>query len=189
MKKLFLIIPVFSIVLGIASCGNGNNKSSESASTETVVSSESGKSANATNALCVEDILKDAENNLGKEVTLKGYITHTCKHSGRRCFVMGNDQKTTIRVESKGNIGRFNRELIGSEVLIKGILRENRLTKEYIDQAEEELREKQSKSEGDGETCDAEMSNIKNMREWMKANNKDYYSVFYLDGTDYEVIQ
>lgn len=101
MKKLFLIIPVFSIVLGIASCGNGNNKSSESASTETVVSSESGKSANATNALCVEDILKDAENNLGKEVTLKGYITHTCKHSGRRCFVMGNDQKTTIRVEAK----------------------------------------------------------------------------------------
>ena len=61
--------------------------------------------------------------------------------------------------------------------------------KEYIDQAEEELREKQGKSEGDGETCDAEMSNIKNMREWMKANNKDYYSVFYLDGTDYEVIQ
>ena len=43
----------------------------------------------------MEDILKDAEKNVDKEVVLKGFITHTCKHSGRRCFVMGKDQKTS----------------------------------------------------------------------------------------------
>ena len=96
---------------------------------------------------------------------------------------------TSVRVEAKGNIGGFNRELIGSEVIIKGILREIRLTKEYIDQAEEELKEKQGKAEGNGETYDAEMNNIQSMREWMKANNKDYYSIYYIDGTEYEVAE
>lgn len=54
---------------------------------------------------------------------------------------------------------------------------------------EEELMEKQGKEEGNGETCDAEMNNIQNMRAWMKANNKDYYSIYYVDGTDYEVVE
>ena len=101
---------------------------------------------------------------------------------------MGNDQKTSIRVEARGNIGGFNRELIGSELVIKGILKENKLTKEYIDQAEEELKEKQGK-ESNGETCDAELSNIENMRKWMKENNKDYYSIYFVEGTDYEVVE
>jgi hypothetical protein len=56
-------------------------------------------------------------------------------------------------------------------------------------QAEEELKEKQGKAEGNGETCDAEMNNIQSMREWMKANNKDYYSIYYIDGTEYEVAE
>lgn len=183
MKKMIYVMAA-ALIIGTSACG-GNKKTSESAQTELTES----RAVDLDKALYVEEILKDAEAKVGKEVTVKGFITHTCKHSGRRCFVMGNDQKTSVRVEAKGNIGGFNRELVGSEVAIKGILRENRLTKEYIAQAEEELKEKQSKSEGNGETCDAEMNNINSMREWMKENNKDYYSIFYIDGTDYEVVE
>ena len=165
MKKLFFIVAA-ACLLTATSCVNNNKKSETSQEQPTAALS-------ASEAKYVEDILKDAEKNVDKEVVLKGFITHTCKHSGRRCFV----------------IGGFNRELIGSEVIIKGILRENRLTKEYIDQAEEELKEKQGKAEGNGETCDAEMNNIQSMREWMKANNKDYYSIYYIDGTEYEVAE
>lgn len=181
MKKLFFIVAA-ACLLTATSCVNNNKKLETSQEQPTAALS-------ANEAKYVEDILKDAEKNVDKEVVLKGFITHTCKHSGRRCFVMGKDQKTSVRVEAKGNIGGFNRELIGSEVIIKGILRENRLTKEYIDQAEEELKEKQGKAEGNGETCDAEMNNIQSMREWMKANNKDYYSIYYIDGTEYEVAE
>ena len=31
--------------------------------------------------------------------------------------------------------------------------------------------------------------NINEMREWMKAHNKDYYSIYYMDGERYEVIE
>ena len=183
MKKLYFFIVCLTVGTAFASCGNSRKQSEESSTTEQV-----DQKIDASKALYVEEILKNAEKEVGKEITLKGFVTHTCKHSGRRCFVMGNDQKTSIRVEAKGNIGGFNRELIGSELVIKGILKENKLTKEYIDQAEEELKGKQGQ-ESDGEICDAELSNINNMRKWMKENNKDYYSVYYVEGTDYEIIE
>lgn len=184
MKKMFLTMAAaIALVWSVTACGNTNKKTAETTD-ETQVTVVAEKDAQY-----VEDILQNAESQLDKEVTLRGFITHTCKHSGRRCFVMGKDQKTSIRVEAKGDIGGFNRELIGSEVIIKGILRENRLTKEYIDQAEEELNEKKGKEEGNGETCESELNNIKNMRDWMKANNKEYYSLYYIDGTSYEVVE
>lgn len=183
MKKLYIIIAVLALGMSFASCGN-SKKQSESASASELVSQK----IDVEHAMYVEDILQNAEKEVGKEVTLRGFVTHTCKHSGRRCFVMGRDQKTSIRVEAKGNIGGFNRELIGSELIIKGVLKENKLTKEYIDQAEEELKEKQGKGE-EGETCESELNNLNGMREWMKANNKDYYSIYYIEGTDYEVVE
>ena len=183
MKKLYFFIAALAVSVAFTSCGNSKKQSDESSATELAA-----QKIDVSKALYVEEILKNAEQEVGKEITLKGFVTHTCKHSGRRCFVMGNDQKTSIRVEARGNIGGFNRELIGSELVIKGVLKENKLTKEYIDQAEEELKEKQGK-EGNGETCDAELSNIENMRKWMKENNKDYYSIYFVEGTDYEVVE
>ena len=183
MKKLYFFIAALAVSVAFTSCRNSKKQSEKTSTTEQVA-----QKIDASKALYVEEILKNAENEVGKEITLKGFVTHTCKHSGRRCFVMCNDQKTSIRVEARGHIGGFNRELIGSELVIKGILKENKLTKEYIDQAEEELKEKQGK-ESNGETCDAELSNIENMRKWMKENNKDYYSIYFVEGTDYEVVE
>ena len=179
--KNFIYVLVAVLGFGLSACGNTKKQSAEGAEQENKVAVE--------NALYVEDLLAKAETEVNKEIVLKGTITHTCKHSGRRCFVVGKDQKTSIRVEAKGNIGGFNRELIGSEVVIKGTLRENRLTKEYINQMEEELNEKKGKAEGNGESCDAEMKNIASMRNWMKQNNKEFYSIYYVDGTEYEVVE
>ena len=93
------------------------------------------------------------------------------------------------RVEAKGDIGGFNRELIGSDIVVKGVLRENKLSKEYIDQMEKEVNDKKAQETGSAESCESEMNNIKAMREWMKANNKDAYSIYYVDGMSYEVAE
>ena len=179
-KLIYVMAAVFT--LSVAACGNASKKS------ETTAAADSA-AVDSTSALDVTDVLATAETNAGKPVTIKGLVTHTCKHSGRRCFLVGKDQKTSIRVEAKGNIGGFNRELIGSEIIVKGTLRENGLTKEYIDQMEKDVNEKKIKEDGSAESCQAEMNNIASMREWMKANNKDFYSIYYVDGTDYEVAE
>lgn len=183
-SSMFKHFTFFAIFLGslCVSCGTkSNSKEAKSDEQKEVVSSET--------IYTPESLLEKAETLNGDTVTIVANITHTCKFSGRRCFVIGKDPNTTLRIEAKGKIGGFNRELIGSEVKVKGIVRENRLTKEYLNKWEEELKESGHKEDGSAETCAAETNNINSMRAWMKKHNKDYYAIYYMDGLAYEVVE
>ncbi|MDR1624563.1 MAG: OB-fold nucleic acid binding domain-containing protein [Tannerellaceae bacterium] len=179
MKKLFLIA---AAVFMLTSCGNKSQQRIAEEATTARATSE-------VPAYELEKLLADADKMLDQTVVVKGTVTHTCKHSGKRCFIVGEDGKTSFRVEAKGDIGGFNKELVGSELAIKGTLKERRLTKEYIDQYEKEVNEKKTQEDGSAETCQAELNSITSMREWMKDNNKDYYAIYYMDGESYEVIE
>ncbi len=48
--------------------------------------------------------------------------------------------------------------------------------------------EKAVEEDGSAESCQAEMTNIAEMRSWMKENGKDYYSIYFLNGTSYEMV-
>jgi len=133
-------------------------------------------------------LLFNAEGQLDKTIKLTGVVTHTCKHSGKRCFLADADGDETIRVEAGGKINGFNRELIGSTITVTGVLKERRLTKEYIDQWEESLKEKAVEEDGTAENCTAENNNISKMRKWMKEHGKDYYSIFFMEGIDYDIV-
>jgi hypothetical protein len=137
----------------------------------------------------LDSLLAVADQLVDETVTVRGFVTHTCKHSGKRCFIVGDDQKTSFRVEAKGEIGGFNRELTGSELAITGIVKERRYSKDYIDQYEKEVKELKAKEDGTAETCEAELNSITSMRAWMKANDKDYFSIYYMDGESYEVLE
>lgn len=176
MRNLVFIV---AILLGVASCGN---KTEKKQTAET-------KAFSGEYVYTIDSLLKVADGKLNQEVVVKGHVTHTCKHSGKRCFIVGEDQKTTLRVEAKGEIGGFNRELVGSELAIKGIVKERRLTKEYLDQYEKDVNDKKAQEDGSAESCEAELSNIKGMKDWMAENSKEYYSIYYIDGENYEVIE
>lgn len=181
MKNLFLIAVLVISVLFV-SCNNSGKPASEPGD---AVKSESLSDLPVYN---LDDLLKVADQNVDKKVKVIGYITHTCKHSGKRCFIVGDSQKTSMRVEAKGNIGGFNRELTGSKVEIAGTLKERRLSKEYLEQAEKEVNEKAAKEDGSAESCEAELNNIAEMRQWMADNNKEYYSIYFMNGEEYEVV-
>lgn len=178
MKKFVLFAFVLCM---LASCGN-NKQENQADANDAVAKTNEPVVYGLDSLLAVADQLVD------KTVTVRGSVTHTCKHSGKRCFIVGEKENVSMRVEAKGDIGGFNRELVGSELDITGVVKERRLTKEYIDQAEKETLNKQTKEDGSAETCQAELSNIKEMRDWMKANNKDYYSIYYMDGEQYAVV-
>ncbi|MDR0814895.1 MAG: hypothetical protein LBN37_03985 [Bacteroidales bacterium] len=181
MKKLVLFT-----VLAVAmfSCG-GNKKAETKPSDGTLLASASATSDSQVYEL--DSLINVAEQKLEKEVKVAGYVTHTCKHSGKRCFIVGESQTASMRIEAKGEIGGFNRELVGSKIEVTGVVKERRLTKEYIDQMEKDVTVKQEE-DATAESCAAELSNISDMRKWMKDNNREYYSIFYMDGTKYDVI-
>lgn len=139
-------------------------------------------------SVSVDNLLAQADNLVEKTIKVKGHVTHTCKHSGKRCFLVGDNEQFTIRIEAGGKITGFNRELVGNTIEVEGVLKERRLSKEYIDQMEHEVNEK-AKEDGSAESCATEINNINDMRSWMKANNKDHYSIYFVEGLNYEVVE
>ncbi|MDR0833991.1 MAG: hypothetical protein LBN93_07420 [Candidatus Symbiothrix sp.] len=167
-------------VLSVALFSCGGNKKTEVADEQTL-------SAGTEKVYELDSLLTVADTQVDDTVKVIGYVTHTCKHSGKRCFIVGESQTGSMRVEAKGEIGGFNRELVGSKLEITGVLKERRLTKEYIDQLEKDTELKQ-KEDGAAESCAAELSNINAMRQWMKDHTKDFYAIYYMDGLNFTTL-
>ena len=141
-----------------------------------------------TEVLSIEQVMKVAADKVGQEIKFEGVVNHVCAHSGKRCILNNAEGNLSLRVEATGKLEGFNKEIIGNDLLVTGILRENKLAISEIDAMEANVKEKHE-GEEDGDHCSAEMKNIKEMRDWMKANNKDYYAIYYIDGTSYEVVE
>lgn len=169
MKQLFLFAV---LAFALLSC-SGNKKQADV--------------SNEIQTFELDDLLAAADREVDKTVTLIGLVTHTCKHSGQRCFIVGESQNVSFRVEAKGEIEQFTPELIGSKLAITGILKEQHLSGETIDEMETNAK-LQQQEQGMSESCEAELSNINDMRKWMKDHNKDYYVIYYMDGLKFEVL-
>ena len=140
-------------------------------------------------AVDVNGLLSKAEQQINDTIVLKGIVKHTCSHSGRRCFIADSTGKLTIRVEAGGNIQAFNKELVNSEIVVTGILQEQRFSQEYINNWEKELAKEEADGEKDEAHCSSEKNSILQMREWMKNNNKDFYAIYYVNGIDYDMVK
>ncbi len=179
MKNL-IFISLFAVLL--FSCNNKQTTEKKNDNAETSLASADIPTFE------LDDLLKVAEQYVDKTVKVSGHVTHTCKHSGKRCFIVGESENASMRIEAKGEIGGFNRELVGSKIKVTGPIKERKLSLEYIDQMEKDVNAKKVE-DGSAESCQAELQNINEMRQWMKDNNKDYYSIFYMDGQEYEVVE
>lgn len=130
----------------------------------------------------VSQILKVAEKNVDKEILIQGRVKHVCEHSGRRCFII-DEEGNSIKIEASGDLKGFNKEISGMTIKIRGILKEQRISKEKIEKIAEE-----QKLEEEGEHCGTESANILNMRAWMKKYGKDYFAFYYVNGIEYTII-
>ena len=140
--------------------------------------------ASAKPAQSVAKLLSSASGLVNQTVVVSGIVDHVCKHSGKRCFIADEIDDVSIRVEAKGEIKGFNKELVGSTIVMTGVLRENKLSKAKIEEMESNARQK---NEGQ-DHCSTELNNVLNMKKWMKDNNKDFYSIYYIEGASYDVI-
>ena len=138
--------------------------------------------------LTIDQVMEVAADKVGQEISFKGVVNHVCAHSGKRCILKNAEGNLSLRVEATGDLEGFNKEIAGNDLLVTGILREKRLATSEIDEMETDVKDKHKGEEG-GKHCSSEMDNIKEMRDWMKSNNKDYYAIYYVDGTSYEVVE
>ena len=106
---LLALIAVFTL-----SCNNTSQDAGASASEDKVV--ELVK-------VTVEELTASPVDFMDKEVAISGMVTHVCRHGGQKCFIVGEDGETQIRIVPSGDIDEFKIDLEGSDVAFKGTFR------------------------------------------------------------------
>jgi len=71
----------------------------------------------------VEELVASPVNYQEKEVAVSGMVTHVCRHGGQKCFIVGEDGETQVRIVPGSGIDEFSIDLEGSQVAFKGTFR------------------------------------------------------------------
>jgi len=180
MKNYFAII---LLALTIAGCNNENKEAKPLEETKI--------EKKVITVLTVDQLLEQKENLIDKEIVFKGTVDHVCKHSGRKAYVFGSTEDLRVKIEAKGEITGFDADLIGSEIEVKGIVKELRIDEAYINQMEDNMDENHggvNHEEGhDEEKEHAEQEErIKDLRKEIALLDKGYKSTYYVEGTSFK---
>lgn len=192
MKKLLFIL---AIALSIASCENAAEKK-ESANQDIP--------SNEVTVVKVAEFDDLAGGLVGKSIELSGTVDHVCKHGGQRMFIVDNESEARIKITPAEEVAAFNTELVGSQLIITGIVDEQRIDEAYLMEWEEEIKEGSAMSDDKGEgthlggniekggseaDVSEEMQKVINLRNQLAESGKDYLAFYSVVCTAYEVAQ
>lgn len=190
MKKNVLIL--FVLVGLLVACTNSQKKAEKDGSEETVT-------------LSVNDFTSKAGDYVGQEIVIKGTVSHVCKHGGKRMFIFDDNEDNRVKIETGEGIASFDASLEGSDVEVKGVLKELVIDETYLTEWELEVNEEMNNPEADtvasagheggglGESADqgehiSALESIENYRKQIKESGKDHLSFYSVECTTYEVI-
>jgi hypothetical protein len=166
------ILAIGTIAVILASCGgNGGHNVNEEQALNADVQAE-------TPVLAIGEFDSKAGDFVDKEVMVEGIVDHVCKHGGKKLFLVS--EEGDLHVESDD---RFDEALAGSEVMVKGIVREFRVDEAYCLKMEEDNIQSHKKGETDEDLYARKMEQIKYYRDSMQTAGVDhlsYYSVEYV---------
>ncbi len=134
-KKFFLFAMVAVL---FASCGSApENAASEAEANEIAETLE----------ISVDEFWATPDDFVGKELAINGTVVHVCQHGGKRMFIVGADPDERLQVKTGDELAAFEIELEGSMVEVIGVLDELRITEEYLQDWENELKADNPESE------------------------------------------
>ena len=181
-KKLFLfIIPCLFL---FASC-NHTTKDAEIKKADTVT-------------LAVKTFIDSAVNHVEKPMRIEGTVIHTCKHSGKRMFLVDGNDSVRVEITAGNNITKFDENLIGSRVKVLGVLKEERVDAKYLNEWEAEVRKPvenhdagvHSGAKGhEDQGIQEKLDEINSLRADLKKSGKDHLSFFSVEAISYTVVK
>jgi len=189
-KKLFVLIALAVI---FAACNTTQEKSTGSESPEQEPIDEQI-------TITVAEFDKNAADYVGKEVKISGTVDHTCKHGGKRMFIIDEDTEGRVKINAGESISSFDAELEGSQVVAIGVVDELVVNEAYLDKWEKEVMEeageehkihdgKHEKEDQEGEDDTAhELERINNLRQQLAESGKDHLTFYSIECISYEII-
>lgn len=181
MCRLFTFLTL-AMALTLVSC-QGSQKKAQAEESQAEVKAEA-------TVITPETVMAEGATLVGQEVSVKGTVNHVCRHGGKKCRLAGTTEGAWIQVMARGEIKEFAKELIGSEIIVKGTVKERKITKEMVAEQENATKAAMEKTETKEAKahCSSSMGNVEKMKRWMADNNKDYYAVYFVEGVSYEAV-
>jgi hypothetical protein len=178
MKRLFPLMIV--IILAFSACNSGTK--------------EAEITKNDTTMLTVMSFSTLADSCIDKPVVIEGMVIHICKHGGKRMFLADSTDSIRIEITAGPKIAKFDEALIGSQVRVKGTMKEERIDAKYLNEWEAEVKKPEenhnvgihtgAKGHEDN-TVQDKLDQINAYREEIKASGKDHLSFFSIEADSF----
>ncbi len=168
------------IILAFSACNSGTK--------------EAEITKNDTTMLTVMSFSTLADSCIDKPVVIEGMVIHICKHGGKRMFLADSTDSIRIEITAGPKIAKFDEALIGSQVRVKGTMKEERIDAKYLNEWEAEVKKPEenhnvgihtgAKGHEDN-TVQDKLDQINAYREEIKASGKDHLSFFSIEADSF----
>ena len=175
-----ILIIILSIFI-FAACDQGLKKAEADHSRDTV-------------KMAVLTFDQKADSFVNRSVVIEGTVLHTCKHGGKRMFIVDGTDSIRVEITAGQDITKFDEALAGSRVRVFGILKEERIDTKYLNEWEAEVKKpvedhnvgvhtgaKGHEDQGTQEKLDQ----ISALREDLKKSGKDHLSFYSIEASKF----
>ncbi|MBL4746433.1 MAG: hypothetical protein JKY08_08690 [Flavobacteriaceae bacterium] len=123
----------------------------------------------------IDDFDLKAGDFVNQEIALTGIVDHVCKHGGKKLLLVSDGAKIHVTSEE-----RFDDKLIGSEITLSGIVKEERIDEAYCLKMENDNIKNHSEGKYNNDDFKKKKKHIEEYRDEMKQKNVDHLSNYSL---------
>jgi hypothetical protein len=133
-----------------------------------------------------------------KTVVIEAVVLHTCKHGGKRLFLVDGNDSVRVEVIAGKDILTFNENLVGKRLHILGTLKEKKVDQKYLDDWENEVKNpaekhdtlvhREIKGHFNQDIQDL-LDEIRSLRDDLKTSGKNYLSFYYIEANKFDQIK
>jgi hypothetical protein len=172
MKKYFILL---SVVALLSSCN---------CDTQDVKEDKTDELAVAVNLITISDLQSNGADYINKEIRTQGIVDHVCRHSGKKILLVADDVSIHVMSEE-----RFDENIGGKEIILNGIVKEDRTDEASLLQLEEDAINSHSEDEEAKESEEALTNYVNTMRDSLASCGVDHFSDYYMELVSYEEVE
>ncbi len=172
MKSVFKYLGLVAALFVLSSCGFSSRADNDPTEKDRIPS--------------IDQLLEIAADYVGEEVVVQGLVSFVCEKSGGSIFL--TDGENFLRIEATGDIAYFEPEMIGHQMVFRGILKETRLNMERLERSESRALDNPEREAERRDHCVNKLVNILRMKQHLENTGEEYFSNYTMDGLDFEIL-
>ena len=131
-----------------------------------------------------------ADSFINRAVVIEGTVLHTCKHGGKRMFIVDGTDSIRVEITAGQDVTQFDESLAGSRVRVFGILKEERIDAKYLNEWEAEVKKPEENHNAgihtgakghEDQGVREKLDQINSLREDLKKSGKDHLSFYSIE--------